>query len=637
MNKSCFSHRQLTSTALLFAILTAVAGRTSQAITINMIPAPNNQTVHPGYDPNLVKLTQTMQAAADYWEHIFPQNHQIDITFGYLDLAPAVLGVADVQGVNAVTGRPTAGAIALDSTVNSQTMGDIDRDWYFDPTPLANNEFAMQQVLVRDLTQEQRAIYYNGSPPGLLEAGYWGNYSGADLGDDAFTVALHEVGHILGVTNTLPDSAAELADGDYDFPAGWINGATAAAEYWDLPGDNQSEHLRSPDALMSVGAGSGDRHLPGATDIFAAAAVGNWTSVDLYRMDYLDGTVWDLGINWEGGTRPDNDDDVYVRHGGDVSILLDSVAGNLTIRDGSGVETNDNTLTVTDRLTVEAGPNGGDAVFSVEPGGRVNADAIRINEGGRFVVSGSTVSSRAVTDLFDINPGGLLLGHGRISFDHLHNNGTITVINPFSDNTTALRLVALGGGTIDLDGINSIFPFDTGGGLDSNGQVFVVLGNLDIDGPLSDPFDGEMTVGATRNVNFSDPWQFGDGITITNGELNLDGGDTPGDAAAINGARMTAHRGEIHVTGIGQINANVDFEQAIEVDVALGGTLELNGTSTFDGGSYTGDGTIRFNGNSTIEGHYNAQRDVRRPRWGRWRRPRALDLRRQAHGHGGQD
>ncbi len=66
--------------------------------------------------------------------------------------------------------------------------------------------------------------------------------------------------------------------------------------------------------------------------------------------------------------------------------------------------------------------------------------------------------------------------------------------------------------------------------------MFVVLGNLDIDGPLSDPFDGEMTVGATRNVNFSDPWQFGDGVAITNGELNLDGGDTQGDAAAINGA-----------------------------------------------------------------------------------------------------
>ena len=82
--------------------------------------------------------------------------------------------------------------------------------------------------------------------------------------------------------------------------------------------------------------------------------MGGWNAVDLYRMDYLDGTVWDLGGNWEGGTVPDNNDDVYVRHGGDVSVLLDSVAGDLTIRDGSSVSTNDNMLAVSDDVTIEA-------------------------------------------------------------------------------------------------------------------------------------------------------------------------------------------------------------------------------------------------------------------------------------------
>ena len=223
--------------------------------------------------------------------------------------------------------------------------------------------------------------------PGLLAAGQGFAQFGIDLGPGGHR-ALHELGHILGVLNSLPDSAAELADQDYDFNPNFVNGASVAAEIWDLPGDIQPDHLRSPEALMSVGAGLGDRHLPGATDIFAAAAVAGWNAIDLYRMDYLAGTVWDLGGNWEGGTVPDNNDEVYVRHGGNVSILLNSVAGDLIIRDGSSVETNDNFLTVSGKVTVESGPgSNSDATLSVEPSGRVTADEIEIktvHEFGRY-------------------------------------------------------------------------------------------------------------------------------------------------------------------------------------------------------------------------------------------------------------
>ena len=86
--------------------------------------------------------------------------------------------------------------------------------------------------------------------------------------------------------------------------------------------------------------------------------------------DFLSGNSWNVGGNWDFGTVPDNNDNTFVRHGGNVSILFNSVAGDLTVRDGSGVNSNDNNLTVSEKVTVESGPGGSDATLTIEPGGR---------------------------------------------------------------------------------------------------------------------------------------------------------------------------------------------------------------------------------------------------------------------------
>src|SRR5262245_12422422 len=393
------------------------------AITINLIQVPDNQTDNPNFDPDLSKLAPIVQAAADYWEGIFLDNHEIDIYYGYADLGPAILGISNVLDDDGQ--RPTIGTVAFDTIVNSGVP--FERNWYFDPTPLNHSDFNMQQVLVRDLTASQQTMYYNGAPPALLEAGFRGSYSGSDLGDDLFTTALHEIGHILGVTNQLPDAAAEQADGDYDFDPDFVNGASVAAEYWDLPGDIEPDPFRSLDALQTVGAGSGDRHLPGATDIFAAAAVAGWNSIDLPRMDYLAGTVWDLGGNWEGGTVPDTNDDVYVRHGGNVSVLLDSVAGDLTIRDGSSVFTNDNTLAVTDDINIEAA-GGAEATLVVENGGLLTADDIHVRDGGNLSTTGSIFSTAIDADVVNVHAGGLLFGTGRVTAQNITVAGAVTAL-----------------------------------------------------------------------------------------------------------------------------------------------------------------------------------------------------------------
>ena len=539
-----------------------------------------------------------MQAAANYWEGMILGNHVVDITYGYLNLDLPILGQADVQGFEAATGRPTVGAVAFDTINNANGE---EREWFFDTTPANHSEFSMHQVLVRDLNTQAQNLYYNGTPPELLEVGFWGDYIGADQGTDMLTVALHEIGHILGLSSELPNFDNQTAaDGDFDFSSSFVNGASVAAAWF---AEDDQDHLRASDATMTSGfARNGDRNLPGATEVFAIASVGGWGGIDLYRKDFLGGTVWDLSGNWEGGRVPDSSDDVYVRHGGDVSILINSATRNLTIRDGSSVSTNDNSLAVSGKLTVEAGPDGSDAIFTVEQGGLITGGELEINVDGRVFVSDSTdympgdpVGDRINMEVIDINTGGLLIGNGLIEGDSFVNDGTITGIQPPGNGTFLALAVGVvtpqGVGAIDLDGTSG------------SGEIFAGLGNVEITSPLTDPFDGEITVGAARTIFFDHPWTFGDDTGPGDGTINLDGGADANSAATIDTAAWTAARGQINVSDFGRIDGTVTFADQIHVDVDTGGFLILSGNSTFEGGTYAGGGTIRFNGPTSIDGN----------------------------------
>ena len=52
--------------------------------------------------------------------------------------------------------------------------------------------------------------------------------------------------------------------------------------------------------------------------------------------------------------------------------------------------------------------------------------------------------------------------------------------------------------------------------------------------------------------------------------------------------------------GVTRVNNTASFESTAEVMVAAGAELELNGATTFQGGSYTGPGLIQFNGATTV-------------------------------------
>jgi hypothetical protein len=325
-----------------------------------------------------------------------------------------------------------------------------------------------------------------------------------------------------------------------------------------------NEHLADAVALMRPTIGNDVRILPSATDVFAIAAGvnPNWTNIDLPRKDFFAGASWDTAGNWEGGRVPDAGDDVFIRHGGNVNVLNDRVAGNLLVADGSSLDLNDNTLTV---------------------GGEV-----QIAAGGTLEAAGSIFGTALSAESFELVSGGELTGTGRFSAGEIVVSGDVVASAPLGSQMDVLALDATGGGEIDLDG-------------DGGGRLFAVDASILVSGPLGDSFEGQITIGPGRTIFFDEPWTFGPLFAGIVGQINLEGGASLAQAATLNTDDWTARRGLINASGISQIVGPVTLLADIEVEVADGGILNFNSATSFQGGSYTGDGTIAINANTTID------------------------------------
>jgi hypothetical protein len=556
-----------------------------------------------GFDPNATDLKSLMNYAKSYYEDVFEDpSHAITIQFEYADLAPPPTG--DTLGLHTpITEsalRETLGKVQIDTRLLS---GGAVRSWYTDKTPANDSEFVMAQKLWRDIDGDadgdgvsNRSDWYNdfgASIPDTFEVGYRGNaVTGGPASGvwDMLSTVLHEVGHALGMSSGISATINQTTDGDYDFNPLWVFGESLSAETDNTSGDDNLDiaHLDDDFSLMGP-SGISLRRRPSHTDLFAMASGNNYSfRIDVPRREMYGGVIWQTFANWSGYNVPEENDDALVRHGGESRLAGNAHVENLLVAEDSELNTFEHTLTVDDTTTIAFdGALPGVSRIVVEGGELISRD-IEVT-GGILATENGVITVDDDLVLAETDFGGVystLTGSGEVWVaDKLHNDGKIEPVGFLFLQTTT---PAGSDDVWNLDG-------NSGAGLINarNGRLVVTTG------VMTDAFDGTMWVGAGQSVEF---WA-ADFELGNLGQLNLWG--TSSSIALLTASdNDLVIRGTVDVDGLGRLSAShIAFEgTGVAVDVLNDNDqFEIEGATTYRGGTFAGDGTIVQTGDAIFD------------------------------------
>ncbi|MBA3481665.1 MAG: hypothetical protein H0T51_07610, partial [Pirellulales bacterium] len=517
-----------------------------------------NEIDRPSFDPYGTELRRIATAAAIIWEDYILDDRTFEFDLSW----------ENIDGDR--VGEFRAGVFVDDAIVfdTHDSAGNL-RNWFFDPTPLENEEYGMLQSLYRNGASEPGIA---GTAPELLETGYVG-YDGSQR-LDLLTIALHEMGHFLGINLGLGDSAFNLN------PA-TLGGANVSVFATDEPWE-EFEHLEVSTALMSDSATQGFRRLPSAIDILALWDESGFTQFDLPRVDFIgaESTDWDGTLNWIGGRVPDDDNQVFVRNGGSVRLTGDySTAKSLAVDENSRLITTNNThLRVYGPVSLGGNFTGEIHLGNILPGGAPTLEAYSLD------VASGLVNLQAPTSVVDVS-GDLYIG----SRAHIRGDGTVKVGGTLNNRgeitggtlfplNAELTVRTTGGGRLDLDGD------------EESGRITASLGNLRIEGTLleNDPFSGVATIEPGRTITVTQPWSL-------DGRLVMHGGAAAASPAILGGAAV-ALSGQVETDGHAIINTTVALVDAsvwnVEGTLSTGSISGSGGAHTF---TKTGAGTLVAN------------------------------------------
>lgn len=159
-----------------------------------------------GLGDQTAAVTANVNAAIGFWNQVLPTNA---ITL-QLDIRLANIGGDNTAGLTTYITKDGSGRVnraRLDFNSNTQR-------WWFDPTPADSSEFNVQAT---DLNR-------NPATPDTTNSGCQGPATlvAAQNNWDFLSVAIHEIGHALGIGNNGGDPANyalysnEVVDGDID-------------------------------------------------------------------------------------------------------------------------------------------------------------------------------------------------------------------------------------------------------------------------------------------------------------------------------------------------------------------------------------------------------------------------------------
>lgn len=201
-------------------------------------------------------LDDIFNAAADWWEAaLVTTPYTLTLTYQWGPLGGGTLGLHTLTTQGGTPNRETAGTITFDNDGSSS--------WFLDPTPCANNEYSTGP------TYSSADLGGGTMNTGRVYTGALGSASGRT---DLFSVALHEIGHALGMSSANTSFIAENVDGDIDVtsPRPFAGSAIPTVS---------GAHININSTLLFPSIGTSLRRWPTAADALANAQISQMTSI----------------------------------------------------------------------------------------------------------------------------------------------------------------------------------------------------------------------------------------------------------------------------------------------------------------------------------------------------------------------
>lgn len=518
-------------------------------------------------------LAIILEAAAQHWESIFEDNHEVLMRYRWVDASDPSASVAETDA----NGRPIDVLLRFPASFT----------YFYDPTPFEDEEFFMQPRLYRTVhpAEQAEAFLFNAlsdQPPEVFEASYNGLELDFDQPRDLLSYALHEMGHALGLAQTIinarPVPACTEADpwfdfdptltGGRDFELRAFNGSngndcahldlggiteckpppgdqsTTSSEPSTVPGLSIAE-CTAHQALLWVSEYPNSRFRPGMADILSIALAAGWEEINLPRKYTLGDGIWDQPGIWLGNRIPDVTNDVYIVNQQDAPVVIDSfepggVARNLTITDGNVLNVFFEEFLVEDRISLQG------------EGTRLSADTSSHVDTFETTIGLGAILDVPFNGFFDsfyiTNFGEIRGGDGLIDVVVLQNNG----------------LIRGNGGLLSFTSSSIDVPFDLDG-VGGGSQIQALVGDLSFDGEITDEVLANIQIGPNHHITFTQGWTQQASNNALH-QLEMSGGDFE---ATING--LSTLNGLVVINQIARFTSDVEIGEFGRIAFSVGG------------------------------------------------------------------